>query len=115
MNLTIPHGEGVDPCAAFLALVLPATFVTNEDHYAVTLPEGVSSADFIDALALDPAPIYLAAAKTEARAKVRDNARPAMMDAYPDVEPIVANRDALLALIDAATDTEALAAIDLTV
>lgn len=115
MEIVIPHGEGIDPVAAFLHLGLSPCLVTHDDHYAVTLPDGVSGAEFVDALALDPAPIYLETARAEARDTVRANARPAMMDAYPDVQPVVAQRDALLALIDAAADIEALNAIDLTV
>lgn len=72
MILIVPHG--VDPCAAFLSLGLSPSFVTHSDHYAVTLPEGVSEAVFQAALLVAPAGVYLAAAKAQATAAIRSNA-----------------------------------------
>lgn len=135
MILKILHGEGVDPTAAFLSLGLPPNFTTHDDHYAVEIDEA-READFRAALKLDPASIYAARARAEAKVKAREAATArieavwpawkqanAALGVYGDavkaecvafIQSIRDGTDVLDAKIEAAPDRAAIQALDLT-
>lgn len=81
--MIVPHGEGVDPVAACLALGVEPRVETREDHYVIALPEGVTEAQFRDALKLDPAAIHRAKEGEAEKRRVREVASARIEKRWP--------------------------------
>lgn len=79
--MIVAHGP--DPVAAFLALGHDPCFVTHDDHYVVTLPDGVTEAQFRDALKLDPAAIHRAKEGEAEKRRVREVASAKIEKTWP--------------------------------
>lgn len=69
-QIVIPHGAG-DPGAALTHIGLPALFNTQAEDYLIEIPDD-READFMAALALDPAAIWLDRARADRLAELAD-------------------------------------------